>query len=53
MSLAHLEGLYVEPTTAVAFAAAARLRREGAIGEGQTVLVPVTGSGLKDPVDLS
>ncbi len=52
MSLAHLEGMYVEPTTAVAFAAAARLRREGAIGDGQTVLVPVTGSGLKDPVDL-
>jgi threonine synthase len=50
MSLARMEGLYVEPTTAVAFAAAARLRREGAIGEGQKVLVPVTGSGLKDPL---
>ena len=49
MSLARLEGLYVEPTTAVAFAAAARLRREGAIDPGQKVLVPVTGSGLKDP----
>lgn len=50
-SLARLEGLYVEPTTAVAFAAAARLRRDGVIGEGQAVLIPVTGTGLKDPLD--
>lgn len=49
LQLAHLEGLCVEPTSAVAFAAAARLRAQGEIAENDSVLIPVTGSGLKDP----
>jgi threonine synthase len=49
-TLARLEGLYVEPTSAVAFAAAIQLRRDGVIGVDDTVLIPVTGSGLKDPL---
>ncbi len=49
-SLARLEGLYIEPTSAVAFAAAIQLRRDGVIGADDTVLIPVTGSGLKDPI---
>ncbi len=47
--LARDEGLFVEATSAAAFAAAARLRTEGAIGADESVLVPATGSGLKDP----
>ncbi len=52
-SLARLEGLYVEPTTAVAFAAAIQLRRDGVIHPDHTVLIPVTGSGLKDPLTFT
>lgn len=40
-------GLYVEPTSAVPFAALSRLIERGMIGEGERVLIPVTGSGLK------
>ena len=47
--LARLEGLYLEPTAALGFAAAARLRTNGIIGAGERVLIPATGSGLKDP----
>ncbi len=46
--LAALEGLDVEPTAALAFAAAARLRELGTIGARDRVVVPTTGSGLKD-----
>ncbi len=42
-------GLYVEPTSAVPFAALPRLVERGLIGEGERVLIPVTGSGLKSP----
>jgi threonine synthase len=48
-ALARLEGLTCEPTSAVAFAALAKLAREGRIGPDERVLVAVTGSGLKDP----
>ena len=47
--LARLEGLDVEPTAALGFAAAVRLRELGVIGAGQRVVIPATGSGLKDP----
>ncbi len=46
--LAHLEGLDVEYTTAVAFAAAARLRATGVVQPHESVLIAATGSGLKD-----
>lgn len=48
-ALAH-RGLYVEPTSAAPVAALASLREH--VEAGQTVVVPLTGSGLKGvPVD--
>ncbi len=47
--LARLEGLYVEPTSAAALAAAARLARRGVIGRDEPVVIALTGTGLKDP----
>ena len=52
-ALARHEGLFVEATSAAAFAAAAQLRAQGAIADGDSVLIPATGSGLKDPPQLS
>lgn len=40
-------GVLMEPTSAVAFAGYERLRREGVVAEGETVVLPVTGNGLK------
>lgn len=40
-------GVYVEPTSAVAAAAAADLAGEGVIQAGDRVVVTLTGSGLK------
>ena len=45
--LAEKEGIYVEPTSAAAFAGLEQLALRGVIGQGDSVLVPVTGSGLK------
>ncbi|MAF37851.1 MAG: hypothetical protein CL696_03050 [Chloroflexi bacterium] len=47
-SLAEEEGIFAEPTSAVAFAGLEILIDQGAIQESDTVLVPVTGFGLKD-----
>ncbi len=46
--LSRLEGLDLEYTSAVAFAATARLRDSGAVGPDDRVLIAATGSGLKD-----
>ncbi len=46
-SLPREEGLYVEPTSAVAVAGLAKLIGEGAIRPGEMVVVPLTGMGLK------
>lgn len=46
--LAETEGIYCEPTSAAAFAGLSELVTSGAIGRKDSVLVPVTGSGLKD-----
>ena len=46
--LAETEGIYCEPTSAAAFAGLSDLVRSGRIGRTDSVLVPVTGSGLKD-----
>ncbi|MCY3748389.1 MAG: pyridoxal-phosphate dependent enzyme [Chloroflexi bacterium] len=46
--LSRLEGLDLEYTSAVAFAATARLRASGEIGPDDRVLTAATGSGLKD-----
>ena len=47
--LARLEGLDLEFTTAVAFAAVQHLRHSGTICAADVVVVAATGSGLKDP----
>ena len=46
--LAKKEGIFAEPTSAAAFAGLAQLVDQGVIGSGESVLVPVTGFGLKD-----
>lgn len=43
------QGLFVEPTSATAAAAFARLRGRGTILPGETAVVVLTGSGLKSP----
>ena len=40
-------GVYVEPTSATAAAAAEDLMQEGTIAEGESVAIVLTGSGLK------
>ena len=40
-------GFYVEPSSAVAYAAAEELRASGVIGAAETAVVLLTGSGLK------
>jgi threonine synthase len=44
------EGLFVEPTAAVAPAAAWRLVDEGTFAPAEIVVVPLTGHGLKAPI---
>ena len=46
--LAEEEGIFAEPTSAAAFAGLEALVDQGVIQEADTVLVPVTGFGLKD-----
>ena len=46
--LAHLEGIYAEPTSAAAFAGLEQLVHTETIKENETVLIPITGFGLKD-----
>ncbi len=47
--LGALEGLDVEPTSAATFAGLVALVRQGFVRADESVLVAVTGSGLKDP----
>ena len=47
--LATSEGLFCEPTSAAAFASLPALIASGVIHPSDSVLVPITGSGLKDP----
>ncbi|MCR4391637.1 MAG: threonine synthase [Candidatus Acetothermia bacterium] len=51
--LAEREGIYVEPTSAVAVAALRALVARGAIRPGEEVVVPLTGSGLKAGSDAA
>ena len=46
--LANKEGLFAEPTSAAAFAGLSHLRKAGIVSRDDTVLVPITGFGLKD-----
>ena len=49
-ALARDEGIFAEPTSAAAFAGVRRLIEDGVISPSESVLVPVTGFGLKDEV---
>lgn len=48
--LAASEGIFGEATSAVAFAGLERLIADGVIASDDRVVVPVTGSGLKEPL---
>lgn len=48
--LASSEGIFSELTSAVAFAGLEKLINADTIAHGATVCVPVTGSGLKEPL---
>ena len=47
--LAREEGIFVEPASAASLAGVWRLLREGRLEEGTTVVLTLTGHGLKDP----
>lgn len=47
--LASTEGLFVEPSSAAAFAAVEQMRDRGQIGAADKVAVLLTATGLKDP----
>ena len=51
--LAQEEGLFVEPTSAAALAGLALLVEEGVVKRDDRVLLPLTGSGLKDRIPSS
>ena len=46
--LAAREGIYVEPTSALVLPGLERLVRKGIVGRSETVVLLLTGSGLKD-----
>ena len=45
--VAENEGIYMEPTSAVSFAGLEALVNNKTIDSGDSVLIPITGSGLK------
>ena len=47
--LARTEGLFVEPASAAGIAGSVKSKARGEIPDGSTVVVTVTGHGLKDP----
>ena len=47
--IGHLAGIFAEPAAAISVAAAKKLRRDGVIGRGETVVCNLTGHGLKQP----
>lgn len=49
--LPKLEGVFCEPTSATALAGLDKLVKSGAIKTSEKVLIPITGSGLKDFID--
>jgi len=48
--LSSSEGVFAEMTSAGAFAGLEKLIESGEIERGSNVLVPITGSGLKEPL---
>lgn len=51
--LGKTTGVFAEPAAASALAGLARARDRGIVARGETVVVIVTGSGLKDPESLA
>ena len=49
LSLARTEGIFCEVTSATVLAGLESLMTTGIISQGSKVLVPITGSGLKEP----
>ena len=49
LEVARAEGLFPEPSSACALAAARLLREQGWIGPNETVVALITSMGLKDP----
>ena len=46
--VAGTEGVFCEPASAASVAGVVKLSRQGALGEGETVVCTLTGHGLKD-----
>ncbi len=51
-TLARREGIIVEPASAASYAGYLRMLEEGLIDRGDTVVLVLTGHGLKDPASL-
>ena len=49
-SLSRDEGIFAEPTSSAALAGVKQLVSQGTIKTNETVLIPITGFGLKDPI---
>jgi len=47
--LAAREGVYCEPASAASLAGAIKMKREGVLNDGDTIVCTLTGHGLKDP----
>ncbi len=47
--IAAREGIFCEPASAASLAGAIRLKKEGVLVDGDTVVCTLTGHGLKDP----
>ena len=47
--LAAREGVFCEPASAASVAGAIRMKKEGVLNDGDTIVCTLTGHGLKDP----
>ncbi len=47
--LASREGIFCEPASAASLAGAIRMKKEGVLSDGDTIVCTLTGHGLKDP----
>ena len=47
--LASREGVYCEPASAASLAGVIKMKKEGVLNDGDTVVCTLTGHGLKDP----
>ena len=51
--IALLEGILIEPTSALVLAGLAELLKRGVVSKGDRVLLPLTGFGVKEPIMLT